>query len=375
MAKTNSGITSSSRFFSYRWLYIGSTLFLWYATITLIFFDPGYRFDKILHPDTVIRSLVFGLESDLLYNRLHGVFAFDFQQNFFYHFDLDSDWLHSINLAAAIATVFLATCVLLYVIPERGQSKTLPAKRNFHFRACLVSALVFGLASTALMASFVDTFGFNGDITRVLKDLNWLDDSPMRTYGGWGTNYYGVTFMPVQGIAVPASWITTITCTAMFGIVGWVAVTKLLARDRYWQAERWTLLLSMMGGLLIATGLTGIYLDQTNGRQYGILDQFLGGAYTGFMVGIFTLTWAWTSRTCIFLMINRYEKAAVETDEPTCFGCGYDLRMLSSEKCPECGTRVNPKLLAKIRSATDEKLRAEAEESNRAKAVIQDLMD
>lgn len=131
-----------------------------------------------------------------------------------------------------------------------------------------------------------------------------------------------------------------------------------LGRDRYWQVERWTLVHTLGGIALI---LFSYIYTRNESYHYERHSFLLGGCYTSWVIGWITLTFAWTCRTALLMMMRTYEKASVNSDEPVCFACGYDLRMLVSDKCPECGTALRPELVKKLKIVAERSAIAHAE--------------
>jgi hypothetical protein len=356
MAIADSGPRSPSRFFGFRWAYVLLAAIFWFFLISLLFFPNDGTYDNWLQSTNL---LIYALTGDGEYSemRLHGVFgmmlpAYNWAELFTDRFFSPS------NIASAVTVFCLLILIALYVIPESGDTKNLPATRGLHLRCKVVSALMVGLGMTALIAGLLDIFELQDELIDVFDEYGMISIS--NPTSPW--SYIDQIYMPGYGIAKPVSWGTTLAGVFGFGLVVWLAMTFIpLGRDRYWQAERWTLIFTLLGLALATFGLCGmIFRDAWYSRHAG-MEIFLGGYYTTWVVGLVMLTWAWSCRTAMFMMAKRYENAAIETDEPSCFACGYDLRMLASDKCPECGTQVNAKLLAKIKERQQQLSQTQAE--------------
>ena len=201
---------------------------------------------------------------------------------------------------------------------------------------------MIGLVMTALVAGAIDIFDYNTPIADFFAEQGWLPSGA--TGGGlYSMGWYDNIYWPDWGIAARVSWVCTLGGVFGFGLIAWIVLSLVpLGRDRYWQAERWTLVFTLLGAVLVAVGLLGLNVDHGYGgyRDYSGLEVFLGGLYTTFVVGLFMLTWAWSCRTGLFLMLRRYENAVNDPDNPVCFACGYDLRGTNVSQCPECGAAI-----------------------------------
>lgn len=357
MAEQPSGPRSPSRFFSFRWAYLFLTAVLWSFFLPLIWTEPDL--EAFWTPTFLLLNLLGEAGLGASWMRLHGVYGFSLH-----------DWWYAVNPgdyliepmfgATAVCTVLLIGAILAFVVPESGRSKNLPAVRGVHTRGKLAAGLVLGMAMTALVAGVIDVSGL--DLRPQFEELGWMSTSSVFNHP-W---YYGantLTYLPAGGVARPISWVSTLLGVFMFGALAVALLTFVRpGRDRYWQAERWTLIFTLLGLVLTLFGMFGMRQES---YYYSDLELYLGGCYTTFVIGFFTLTWAWTCRTGLFLMCMRYEKASRNADEPRCFACGYDLRMLVSDKCPECGTPVKPELMDKIRALQDGSDQAESRSTTR----------
>ena len=343
MSKTDSGIKSPSRFFGFRWAYVLLAAVLWAFLLPLIWIEADH--DALWTPGFLLFNLIAETSLDASWLRLQGVFGLNLYDYSYGTWSSGGYWVDPMFAAAVLATLLLIGSILAFIIPERGQAKSLPATRGIHLRGKLATALVIGMALTAMTAGFFDLADI--DLKPTFNELGWLTASST----GWGYGWQMLTYYPDAGIAKPVSWIGTCAGVFVFGLLVWLLTTFVRpGRDRYWHAERWTLIFTLFGLALCIAGLFGMRDDAW---AYSELELFLGGCYTTFIIGLFTLTWAWTCRTAMFMMMRRYEKEAIDSDEPICFACGYDLRMLGSDKCPECGTQVHPEVLVKIRAQAE----------------------
>lgn len=339
MAHVNSGQPSPSRFFGFRWAYVLLATILWAFFLPLIWTQTDHQ--AYWNPTYLLLNLLSEVGLDVPWMRLHGVFGFSLYDFSYRSMGISDYWVDPMLAATLITTVLLVGSAVAFIIPERGRAKNLPATRGIHLRGKLATVLVLGISLTALAAGFLDLVDI--DLRPMFGDLGWLP--PINTWR-YGSNT--LTYFPFEGVSKPVSWVSTLAGVFIFGAFTWLLITFVRpGRDRYWHAERWTLIFTLFGLALILFGILGM----RSGYFYLDIELFLGGCYTTFIIGVFTLTWAWTCRTALFMMMKRYEKAAVDSDEPACFACGYDLRMLASDKCPECGTAVHPEVLIKIQEA------------------------
>jgi len=309
-------------------------------------FEPGAGYLGVFEPQTIVRAAVFDSDSALTEAKLQGVFAFDLSSQYAARFGFHADVLRTETISALLVLLFLIALIMGYTVPEQAKSKTLPARRGLHTRSKAAASIVIGIACTAIVPGVVDVSGLNPSLTTTFSDLDLLNTS---------ISYWlppGVSYHPNYGIAPPITWVTCLCSALAFSFAAWLLTSKVqVGRDRYWQSERWTLYFTALGGFMVLLGIIGLERDQTHGFDYLDLAYFLGGSYTTFMVGVFTMTWAWTSRTIMFMMIRRYEKEAATSSETICFACGYDLLMLTTEECPECGMKLSVEMLEKIRAS------------------------
>ncbi|MGB0769030.1 MAG: hypothetical protein ACPGYV_15135, partial [Phycisphaeraceae bacterium] len=266
--------------------------------------------------------------------------------------------------AAFVAVILIAAALCLFMIPQSGQTKTMPAMRGMHTRAKIVFSLTIGLLGASAVAGLIDALGV--DVVPMLVELGVLPP-PNNTF----SRFYQPSFAPSDGILSVVSLISlSLLILPTAAVAFFLMSITTLGRDRYWQVERWTLLLTLAGlGLVVFS----VVFVEEDAYSYYYHDHFLGGCYSAWFVGWAVLTFGWTCRTMLLMMMRQYEKAIADSDEPICFACGYDLRILTGETCPECGTPVSVKLLAKRRAIADEQARVEADSARQAEAVIEEL--
>lgn len=66
-------------------------------------------------------------------------------------------------------------------------------------------------------------------------------------------------------------------------------------------------------------------------------DPWVAGIFSGLMAGGagLAVTWLWRRDASVYL-----RQRLLDCGVPVCLGCGYCLRGLTSERCPECGMEV-----------------------------------
>ncbi|MEO0475111.1 MAG: hypothetical protein AAF085_03945 [Planctomycetota bacterium] len=329
MANADSGINPASRFFNFRWMYLVLTAILWLNLFVLVF-STGESAN--LAPVNLIWIVFTDRYPEVAGLSIHSVLGFDF--------DYDET-----GGPGFLLLLFLCTMVAAFTIPEKGDTNNLPAQRGMHLRAKLVASGTIGIAAAALGAGALDAMRL--DMVQILGNLGLM---PSRTYWG-GMVVPADDFRPSYGIISLVCLLAISLSILIFGGLSFLSMcVTTLGRDRYWQAERWTLLLTLIGLALILQG--AIFLRDDN-WDYARHDVLLGGSYSSWIVGWMILTFAWTCRTVLLMMVQAYEKATVESDDPSCFACGYDLRMLTTAECPECGTAVSQERMEKIKKRTE----------------------
>ena len=354
MANADSGIRSPSRYFSFRWAYIFLSIFAWAFFLSLVLL-PG-DFEYWWSPDFMAWYTIFGPDADHLKMRLHGVLGLYFEGSFWERWEGLEDALYPIHLAAFCSITMLIILIACYVVPKSGKTIGLLAIRGVHTRGKITASIVLGLMATAAFAGVIDIFQVNIDSFFIDTSIHSATSNvPAPPFGPLDIEY-----RPQSGIAHPISWISVLLIMLIVGFFALLTLSyALIGGDRYWQAERWTLVYSLLGLVMILTSIFGIQEDHW---AYRSCDQYLGGCYSMFIVGWFAIVWAWTCRTIMFMMVRRYEEAALKGEETTCFACGYDLQMLTSNRCPECGIGIKTELLEKIRNRLAESTeRAQAE--------------
>lgn len=281
-----------------------------------------------LAPAYLIQNLITDQYSGLAGLSLHGVFGLDFYYN-------------KTEFAALICIVFLCASIAGFIIPESGKTKYLPAVRSMHLRAKIACALMIGISAAAFAAGVLDALQI--DLVPFFTELGWMPAAP-----GWYSSSTVNNYAPTRGIISLVSLASLTITVFVFGSAAFISMFFInIGRDRYWQVEKWTLILTLGGIALILPSY--IFVRDDSYAYYGH-TVLLGGCYTSWVIGWIVLTFAWTCRTLLLMMMRRYESAAVDSDEPTCFACGYDLRMLMSDRCPECGTAVHPEVVSKLRA-------------------------
>ncbi|MGE3181608.1 MAG: hypothetical protein AB7N71_08255 [Phycisphaerae bacterium] len=119
--------------------------------------------------------------------------------------------------------------------------------------------------------------------------------------------------------------------------------TELAANTAYkdWQkknAKTWRFWFILIGysalvGALVAIAFVSIrrWIPLPKSMLGGVVGGVTGGS------GIVVLTWLWRQKCRRFL-----RERLIEQGVPVCIPCGYDLRGLSENRCPECGAEFRP---------------------------------
>lgn len=338
MANADSGINSASRFFNYRWAYITLAGLLWFNLILMMSATDQVA---LFAPTYLVWNVLSGQIPDVAELSVQGVLGFDFGYG-------------APAGAAFVSILFVALFVACFIVPESGETKRLPAMRGMHLRAKITAAFMVGIAVVALMVGLLDAL--NIDMLGVFQTLGWMQARNLQ-----GFIYVPDSFEPESGMISMISLGSLIAGIVSAGLAsfGFMSLTK-LGRDRYWQIERWTLFITLSGVVLILLSIPFIEQDNYIYRRHYV---YLGGCYTSWIIGWILLTFAWTCRTILLMMMQVYEKASLESDEPNGFACGYDLRMLTSHQCPECGTVITEKRMKKIKRRTERSMAAAHAES------------
>jgi predicted RNA-binding Zn-ribbon protein involved in translation (DUF1610 family) len=328
MAYPDSTINPAARFFNYRWAYITLFCVLWFNLFLMLVGDNQVA---LFAPAYLIWNVFSGQIPEIAELSVQSIFGFDFG-------------FGTPIVPGFIVLLLLIGCVACLIVPEFGKVNRMPAMHGLHVRAKLIVSLIAGLSSTAFIAGVLDAL--NIDMVQVFLKLGML-----KVQNHSGFIYAPDSFRPKSGIISLISLGSTALGVSAFGGITFVYMCLAkLGRDRYWQVERWTLLLTLFGIALVLLSLPFIEWDNSAYQRHYI---FLGGCYCSWLIGWITLTFAWTCRSILLMMMQQYEKAALESDEPNCFACGYDLRMLTSNQCPECGTTITEKRFEKIKKRTE----------------------
>ena len=105
---------------------------------------------------------------------------------------------------------------------------------------------------------------------------------------------------------------------------------------RYWQFERMTLALLVIGAAIIAaTEVLRFKLPSFPERPLEV-----DGRYTAAVLAATVMLWAWGCRILLLFRLRGFEQMR---NSVACYACGYDLRgTLAAERraCPECGAPI-----------------------------------
>jgi hypothetical protein len=225
-----------------------------------------------------------------LYFLTVGFFAFE---TFFHRWLFDVEPPHDLAALAITAAVFFGMQALLLLGAPHWRHK-----RPTRFRRMAVS-----LTAGALMAALL-TFGFLGIIVSLLRsNFDW--------FSKLGDGAIPLVFL----IGIPWAF--------------WLVLFVLL-----W-SQRWEQGFGKMYRLLLAGTwlelLITIPVDVSVRRRTNCYcDE---GTFFSLVIGVTMAFWTF-GPGIVFLFLSRRSPR----DAGTCAQCGYDLRGLTSSRCPECGT-------------------------------------
>ena len=117
---------------------------------------------------------------------------------------------------------------------------------------------------------------------------------------------------------------------------------------RYWRAgDRYTQLTRMIRGLLVGSILEVFIATTVHAFTYRRDDCYCcRGSYTGLVFGGTALLWVFGPGLILLYKRERYRQRLLV---PVCIECGYDLRGIAAEKCPECGQTIPREVVERMR--------------------------
>jgi len=213
-----------------------------------------------------------------------------------------------------------------------------PMKRSIFSAALISSLLSVGLAATLLEVP---------DWWRYVVSSDWApgqglgavssapsDDSTSPTSTPTQRNFDDVDFRVWPGLlAIAIAW-------GFWAFMFW----------RYWKAgDRYTQLTRMLRGLLVGSILEVFIATTVHAFTYRRDDCYCcRGSYTGLVFGGTALLWVFGPGLVLLYKRERHRQRLLL---PVCIECGYDLRGISVDKCPECGKPIPAEVVERMRNA------------------------
>jgi hypothetical protein len=225
--------------------------------------------------------------------------------------------VYGLTAGAFLAALLLAAGMFLS-LGRRGL-RELPAKRRPTAPSLAASSFLAGLLGAAGVALLLDTLGVWGWVVlhspRFMLELARL--APLARDG-------------------PSFWPGLVILLLACGF--WVAVfsASWSYSTRYWQFERMTLALLVIGGIILAAteALRFTLPSPPDGIE-------VDGRYTAAVLASTVMIWAWGCRILLLFRLRGFERMR---NSVACFACGYDLSgTLAAERhdCPECGAPID----------------------------------
>ncbi len=256
-------------------------------------------------------------------------------------FYAESESLYAAVLAVYLGLFFCTQWFFLRPRREWTMRATLrgrPMKRSIFSAALIASILSVGLAATLLEIP---------DWWRYVVATNWgagqrLEVHPDEVTAG------GVSVQPAP--PPPALDIDDVDFRVWPGLVAialaWSAWALIFWR--YWRAgDRYTQLTRMIRGLLVGSILEVFVATAVHAFAYRRDEcHCCRGSYTGLVFGGTALLWVFGPG---IILLYRRERHRQRLLLPTCIECGYDLRGIAVEKCPECGGLLPDEVVARMR--------------------------
>lgn len=116
---------------------------------------------------------------------------------------------------------------------------------------------------------------------------------------------------------------------------------------RYWKAgDRYTQLTRMIRGLLVGSILEVFVATAVHAFTYRRDDCYCcRGSYTGLVFGGTVLLWVFGPGIVLLYKREKYRQRLLV---PVCLECGYDLRGITADKCPECGEAIPREIVQRM---------------------------
>lgn len=253
------------------------------------------------------------------------------------------------TIYAAVVAVYLGlfVCTQWVFLRPRGQwtmRATLrgrPMKRSIFSAALIASILSVGLAATLLEIP---------DWWRYVVATNWEAETDLDPIGAQRIDD-GISTSPVRRtqkidevdfrvwpglVAIAVAWV-------VWGLIFW----------RYWRSgDRYTQFTRMIRGLLVGSILEVFVATAVHAFTYRRDECYCcRGSYTGLVFGGTALLWVFGPGVVLLYKRERHRQRVLL---PTCMECGYDLRGIAVEKCPECGEAIPDEVAARMKESQRE---------------------
>ncbi|GEM_PF-971085 len=210
-----------------------------------------------------------------------------------------------------------------------------PMKRSIFAAALIASLLSVGALATIL--EIPDWWRYivttNGDVRSAIdsSDSGPPQQTPIAQTGSSVLSPGEAEFRVWPGLlAIGVAW-------ALWAFLFW----------RYWKAgDRYTQMTKMIRGLLVGSVLEVFVATTVHAFAYRRDDCYCcRGSYTGLVFGGTALLWVFGPGIVLLYKREKYRQRLLV---PVCLECGYDLRGITAEKCPECGKAIPSEIVERM---------------------------
>lgn len=258
----------------------------------------------------------------------------------------ESDTFYGAVVAVYLGAFFCTQWLFLRPRRQWTMRATLrgrPMKRSIFSAALIASVLSVGLAATLL-----EIPGW----WRYVVATNW-EAGQRLTVGGVEASPADGSVQPPPPL--PAQKVDDVDFRVWPGLlaIGVAWGVWALIFWRYWRSgDRYTQFTRMIRGLLVGSILEVFVATAVHAFTYRRDECYCcRGSYTGLVFGGTALLWVFGPGVVLLYKRERYRQRVLL---PTCMECGYDLRGIAVEKCPECGEAIPDEVAARMRESQRE---------------------